>query len=67
MPDGSVRALALVETGADKYLRIDFDANGAETGAVWFDGSAGAAGLTPEGGAVATRLDDQLSTHRYDF
>jgi len=67
LPDNSVQALALVETGADKYLRIDFDANGVETGAVWFDGSAGAAGLTPEGGAVATRLDDQLSTHRYDF
>ena len=67
LPDGSVQALALVETGADKYLRIDFDANGVETGAVRFDGSAGAAGLTPGGGAVATRLDDQLETRMYDF
>jgi hypothetical protein len=67
LPDGSVQALALVETGADKYLRIDFDANGAQTGAVRFDGSAGAAGLTPEGGAVATRLDEQLETRQYDF
>lgn len=67
LPDGSVHVLALVETGEDRYLRIDFDPSGAQTGAVRFDQSAGAAGLTPEGGAVATRLDEQLETRRYDF
>lgn len=67
LPDGSVQALALVEAGEDKYIRIDFSPSGAQTGAVRFDDSAGAAGLTPEGGAVATRLDDQLETRRYDF
>ena len=56
-PDDSIRTLALAETGEDKYLRIDFNALGVQTGAVRFDGSGGAAGLTPEGGVVATRLE----------
>jgi hypothetical protein len=67
LADGSVRALALVETGEDKYLRVDFNAIGTQTGAVRFDQAAGAASLTPQGGAVATRLDEQLDTRRYDF
>lgn len=66
LPDSSIRALVLTEAGPDKYLRVDFDPSGAQTWARYFEGSAGSADLTADGGAVATRLDSQLSTVRYE-
>ena len=58
-------ALALVETGDSRYLRIDFAEHGAQTGDVRFADSAGSAALTMDGGAVASYVDDEIVAHRY--
>ena len=65
LPDGSIRALALVETGESRYLRLDFAEYGAQTGDVRFADSAGSADLTVDGGAVASYVDDEIVAHRY--